>query len=131
VIDGIVLGLGFSAGQHQGLLLAIALAIEFLFLGLSIAGAFDRKTSRWLVLSGTVGVSLGVPLGSLLALPIGSWPFSYKMAAFLSSDWLRCFIWSLGNCSPRHMKSRRQTGGIAMFFVRFLALTVLDQALRS
>jgi ZIP family zinc transporter len=32
LIDGLVLGLGFNAGQQQGTLLAIALAIEFLFL---------------------------------------------------------------------------------------------------
>ena len=34
LVDGLVLGLGFNAGQKQGTLLASALAIEFLFLGL-------------------------------------------------------------------------------------------------
>src|SRR5579883_831398 len=42
LIDGLVLGLAFAAGPHQGRLLAIALAIELLFLGLSIAAAFAQ-----------------------------------------------------------------------------------------
>lgn len=46
LIDGLVLGLGFNVGRKQGTLLAIVLAIEFLFLGLSISGAFRRQSSR-------------------------------------------------------------------------------------
>jgi len=130
VIDGIVLGLGFSAGQHQGLLLAIALAIEFLFLGLSIAGAFNRKTSRWLVIGGTVSVSLGVPLGSLLALPIGTWPLSYRMAAFAFGLVALLYLVAEELLAEAHEKPETNWG-TTMFFVGFLALTVLDQALRS
>ena len=65
-------GLVFNAGQQQGLVLAIALAVEFLFLGLSIAGAFGKNSSRLLVIGTTAGIALGVPLGSLIAPPIGS-----------------------------------------------------------
>ncbi len=34
-LDGILIGLGFAAGQKQGLLLTVALSLEVLFLGLS------------------------------------------------------------------------------------------------
>ena len=37
LIDGIVLGLAFLSGEKAGLLLTIALTIEVLFLGLSVA----------------------------------------------------------------------------------------------
>ncbi len=39
LIDGLVLGAGFAAGARQGALLAVALTMELLFLGLSTAGA--------------------------------------------------------------------------------------------
>ncbi len=49
VLDGLLIGLGFAAGQKQGLLLTVALSLEVLFLGLSCstalvgAGAGRRK----------------------------------------------------------------------------------------
>ena len=130
LIDGIVLGLGFNAGQQQGLLLAIALAVEFLFLGLSIAAAFDKNTSRWRVIGGTVGVSLGVPIGSLIALPIGSWPLSYRMAAFAFGLIALLYLVAEELLTEAHEKPET-SWGTSMFFIGFLALTVLDQALRS
>jgi len=39
LLDGILIGLGFAAGQKQGLLLTVALSLEVLFLGLSCAAA--------------------------------------------------------------------------------------------
>lgn len=39
LLDGILIGLGFAAGQKQGLLLTVALSLEVLFLGLSCASA--------------------------------------------------------------------------------------------
>lgn len=40
LIDGLVLGIGFVAGQQQGLLLTVALTLEVVFLGLTT----DRKS---------------------------------------------------------------------------------------
>lgn len=39
LLDGLVLGAAFAAGARQGILLAVALTLELLFLGLSTAGA--------------------------------------------------------------------------------------------
>lgn len=38
-LDGVLIGLGFAAGQKQGLLLTVALSLEVLFLGLSATSA--------------------------------------------------------------------------------------------
>lgn len=38
-LDGLLIGLGFAAGQKQGLLLTVALSLEVLFLGLSCSTA--------------------------------------------------------------------------------------------
>ena len=42
LLDGIVLGVGFSVGMRTGVLLTIALGLEIFFLGVSIGGALAR-----------------------------------------------------------------------------------------
>ena len=58
LIDGMLISAGFSANQQLGTLLAIALALELLFLTLSV-GVELRETSIqwWQTLSVTVGIS--------------------------------------------------------------------------
>jgi ZIP family zinc transporter len=67
-IDGLVLALGFAAGEKAGLLLPV----EVLFLGLT------------LVIGLTAGVILLLPVGTLLAWPIAMLPQIY-LNGFLSS----------------------------------------------
>lgn len=82
LIDRIVLALGFESGRRQGLLLAIALAVEFLFLGLSIAGGFPRDKVRPIRVIASAGVvSLAVPLGMLVGLPLGHLSRAWQGAA--------------------------------------------------
>jgi ZIP family zinc transporter len=72
-IDGLVLGLSFLAGQTQGLLLTIALTIEILFLGLTIA--VGLQTGNWLRSVGVTALMvLLLPLGALLSTPISHLP---------------------------------------------------------
>ncbi len=126
LIDGLVLGLGFTAGQHQGMLLAIALAIEFLFLGLSIATAFAQGTSRWVVVGATAGIALIVPIGALSAIPIGSLPTPYQTAAYAFG--LIAFLYLVTEELLVEAHEKPETAwGAALFFIGFLALTVLDE----
>ena len=45
LVDGLVLGAGFAAGGHTGLLLVIALTVEYLFVGLSLSASLGAGTS--------------------------------------------------------------------------------------
>lgn len=130
LVDGIVLGLGFNAGQQQGTLLAIALAIEFLFLGLSIAGSFGKGASRWAVIGAASGVSLAVPLGVLVAQPIGGLPKAWQAVAFAFGLIALLYLVTEELLTEAHEKPET-TWGAAMFFVGFLALTVVSQMMRS
>ena len=59
VIDGLLLGIGFAAGQKEGVLLALALAVELLSLGLATASALGRAgVSRGRNLATITGLSL-------------------------------------------------------------------------
>lgn len=65
LIDGLLIGIGFAAGEEVGLLLTVALTAELLFLGLAAAVAFRASGgSPKRVLFLTAGFALLVPLGS-------------------------------------------------------------------
>lgn len=75
LIDGMVLGISFTAGARQGLLLTIALTIEILFLGLTLAGEFvETIPSRLKVVILTGAIGLALPIGALSGGPIGTLP---------------------------------------------------------
>lgn len=126
VVDGLVLGLGFSAGQQQGVLLAVAIAIEYLFLGLSMAGAFGKGTARWKVVGGATGVALAVPLGVLISQPIGALSQSWHTAAFSFGLIALLYLVTEELLTEAHAKPETRWGA-AMFFTGFLILMVLNQ----
>ena len=65
-LDGLLVGLGFAAGQKQGLLLTVALTLEVLFLGLSGTAALRQAgVSRPRVLL--------ISFGFVLLLLAGAW----------------------------------------------------------
>ena len=66
LFDGLIIGFGFVAGQKQGLLLTIAIALELLFLGLS--GAVSLRGAG----AGSKRVML-ITTGFALLLLSGSW----------------------------------------------------------
>jgi ZIP family zinc transporter len=73
LIDGLLLGVGISLGEATGILLAIALTTEILFLGLSIASSMLQSGARKGKIITTVGVvALPLLVGGLL----GSYVFS-------------------------------------------------------
>jgi ZIP family zinc transporter len=69
-IDGLVLGAGFAAGEQTGALLSIALGLEFLFLGLSVAGSLDRRSSTWKIIAAPAGLSLLTVVGTVIGVTL-------------------------------------------------------------
>ncbi|KTD21533.1 ZIP family zinc transporter [Legionella lansingensis] len=65
-IDGVLIGIAFLAGTQSGLLIAIALALEILFLGVSTTAALgNRAVSIKLRLLIIILLALLIPLGSI------------------------------------------------------------------
>jgi ZIP family zinc transporter len=78
-IDGFVLGLGFLQGAKQGLLLTVAVTLELLFLGLSVAASLGtagsgRGNPRARVLRVSALMALALPLGTAVGLLLGDLP---------------------------------------------------------
>ena len=67
LIDGLLIGVGFAAGERVGTLLVVALTLELLFLGLSVAASLgERGASRGQSILTVAGLSLLVIVGAML-----------------------------------------------------------------
>lgn len=70
-LDGILIGVGFAAGEKQGLLLTVALSLEVLFLGVSAASSLSGagvSRAKIVLTTGSLGALLlaGAGIGSAL-----------------------------------------------------------------
>jgi len=66
LLDGALIGAGFSAGGRLGALLTIALAIELFFLTLSVGAEFRKgKVGPWQALAVTGGIAILLLVGAL------------------------------------------------------------------
>lgn len=54
-IDGLLIGIGFTAGERQGLLITLALTLEVLFLGVATAAAIGGQGARRRIIVITLG----------------------------------------------------------------------------
>ncbi|GAA5514994.1 hypothetical protein Dcar01_03758 [Deinococcus carri] len=67
LIDGLLIGVGFAAGARVGTLLVVALTLELLFLGVSVASSLGQVgTPPGRTILTVTGLSLLVILGALL-----------------------------------------------------------------
>jgi ZIP family zinc transporter len=68
-VDGFIIGAGFAAGGETGMILALGLSVELLFLGLALTSE-STKGWRIVAISGALGVTVLVcaVLGNLLLL---------------------------------------------------------------
>lgn len=70
-VDGLLIGVGFAAGERVGTLLVIALTLELLFLGLSVASSLARSGwPRGRILLSIAGLSALVIAGSLVGVTL-------------------------------------------------------------
>jgi ZIP family zinc transporter len=128
-IDGLVLGLSFLAGQTQGVLLTIALTVEILFLGLTIA--VGLKTGSWLRSVGvTALVVLLLPMGALLSTPISLLP-PYVITGCLAFGLVALLYLVTEELLVEAHEVPDKPWITAMFFVGFLLLLLLADLMEA
>lgn len=129
LIDGMVLGLAFIAGAKAGLLLAIALTLEVLFLGVTVTEELaDTIRSKAKVVAITFGLALFLPIGTLAALPVAQLSPSV-IAGFLSFG-LIALLYLVTEELLVEAHEKPDTPLIsAMFFVGFLGLMLIEEVM--
>lgn len=127
LVDGLVLGIAFAAGAKAGILLTVALTIEVLFLGLTVANKFgEGGVSKWKVVGATAGLVLLLPLGALLGGPVGALPPTVQ-AGFLAFGLIALLYLVTEELLVEAHETEDRPWVTAMFFAGFLLLLLLDE----
>jgi len=128
LIDGLVLGIGFAAGAKAGLLLTVALTIEVLFLGLTVANELGEfATSRGKMVGLTAGLVLLLPVGALLGTPISTLP-GPVLTGFFAFGLIALLYLVTEELLVEAHETPDRPWVTAMFFAGFLILLLLEEA---
>ncbi len=127
LVDGLVLGLAFIAGQKAGVLLTVALTLEVLFLGVTVTAELSETlASKLRVIATVFGLSLLLPLGTTVAMPVAMLPTPVIVG--LLSFGLMALLYLVTEELLVEAHERPDSPLIsAMFFVGFLGLLLIDE----
>jgi ZIP family zinc transporter len=129
LIDGLVLGIGFAAGARQGLMLTLALTLEVLFLGVTVAISLGSGgLPRGRVIAATLAIGLLLPLGALAGGPIST--LSPAVVTGFFAFGLIALLYLVTEELLVEAHETEETPLItAMFFLGFLTLLLIEEAL--
>jgi ZIP family zinc transporter len=128
-IDGVILGAGFSAGATTGLLLTIALTIEYLFVGLSLSATLGPQAPRRLVIAAPVALSMLTVAGTALGVWLLSGASATTLAGVLAFGAV-AFMYLATEELLVEAHERGETAlGSVTFFIGFLLYMVLSETL--
>lgn len=126
LVDGLVLGAAATAGERAGMLLAVALTVEVLFLGLSLAPELaERFRSRGKVLAVVGAVVLLLPLGAATGGLVAALP-RFWQDCFLAFALVALLYLVVEELLAEAHQQPDTPLATALFFVGFLGLLILD-----
>lgn len=127
LVDGVLIGLGSRLGFWQGVILAIALTLELLFLGLSVVAELREAgvTARRSVLICFV-LGLFTAVGAALAVLLLGGVGAAAMAAVLAFGAAALLYLVVEELLVEAHEERETVALGAMFFLGFLAIYVLS-----
>lgn len=126
LVDGLVLGAAATAGERAGVLLAVALTLEVLFLGLSLAPELAEKLrSRGKVLAVVGAVVLLLPMGAAAGGLIAALP-RFWQDCFLAFALVALLYLVVEELLAEAHQQPDTPLATALFFVGFLGLLILD-----
>lgn len=127
LVDGLVLGLAFLAGEKAGLLLTIALTLEVMFLGVTVTSDLREKVgAAWKVVAIVAAIGLLLPVGAVLATPVAVLPQPI-IVAFLSFG-LMALLYLVTEELLVDAHERPDSPFISgMFFAGFLGLLIIEE----
>jgi len=127
LIDGLVLGLSFLHGAKQGLLMTIALSVEILFLGLSVASSIEGQ-SKARVIGTTMGVAAALPAGAAVSLALVDLPQA-TLSAFYAFGLIALLYLVTEELLVEAHEVEDRAFMPAAFFIGFVLLIYLEEIL--
>lgn len=127
LVDGLVLGAGFAAGGQTGLLLTIAIAIEYLFVGVSVAAALGPVAARWRLIGLPVALAVLTTAGAGIGVVMLSDVPGIVLATVLAFGAV-AFMYLVTEELLVHAHAEGETArGSVLFFVGFLIYLVIEE----
>ena len=127
VVDGLLIGVGFAAGAGTGRLLAIALTIELLSLGLAVAVQLsDRVASRWRVLLSVTGLAILFTITAVSGATLFRNLPDFLLATVLSFGVAALLFLVTEELLVEAHEVPETPVSTAMFFLGFLSLFILE-----
>ena len=129
LLDGLVIGIGFTAGATVGLLITVALSLEMFFLGLTTAATLRAggRSPRWVVAI-TTGAALMIAVGAVLGLTVLSGLSSKTLAGLLAFGCAALLYLVVELLVEAHKEPEGPWSGI-VFFAGFLVILVIEMSL--
>jgi ZIP family zinc transporter len=126
-IDGVILGAGFAAGGHTGALLTIALAVEYLFVGLSLSATLSGSVPPRVVATAPVLLALLTVLGTILGVVVLAGASASLLAGVLAFGAVAFMYLATEELLVQAHVSGETSLGSVGFFVGFLIYLVLHE----
>ncbi|MDA3920107.1 MAG: ZIP family metal transporter [Salinisphaera sp.] len=127
-IDGVVLGAGFTNDSQTGILLTIAITLEYLFVGLSVAATLPTR-SPWALIALPTGLALFTIGGTALGVAVLTGASKPVMAAVLGFGAVVFMYLVTEELLVKAHEQGDTAFGSATFFVGFLCYLLIEQAL--
>lgn len=128
-VDGLVLGAGFAVGGNTGLLLAVAITVEYLFVGLSMSSTLGEHASRRLVVGLPPGLALLTVVGAVVGATVLGSVSGRTLAGVLAFGAVAFMYLVVEELLVSAHEQGETAAGSALFFVGFLLYLVLTEAL--
>ncbi len=131
LLDGFVIGIGFSGGARQGRLLTFALTLELVALGLALAGELrDRGNSASKSFGITAAISTALIVGTGVGVGLLRVAPTWAITAALGFG-EAALLYLVTEELLREAHEREDTSfTTAIFFVGFLAILLIDMVTR-
>ncbi len=126
-IDGVILGAGFAAGSSVGALLTVALAVEYLFVGLSVSATLTGTVRRRTVAGAPAALALLTVVGAVLGVLLLSGVSAAVLAGVLAFGAVAFMYLATEELLVEAHASGETAVGSVGFFVGFLIYLVLHE----
>lgn len=132
LIDGLVLGIAFAAGEKAGILLAAALTLEVLFLALSVSGALAKAgTSRALAMAVPAGLALLLCVAAVASRLLFGALSPFTFAILLGVGIVALLYLVTEELLVEAHEVKETPWSVAAFFGGFLLFLLLDMMVES
>ena len=132
LIDGVVLGIGFSAGEQTGVLLAVALTLEVLFLALSVSAAISRAGGgRLAALMVPAGLAVTMSVAAMLARQFLGNLGPFALTALLGGGTVALLYLVVEELLVEAHEVEETPWATAAFFAGFLLFLVLEMLVEA